>query len=101
MTARDKARAAKLRRIPEAAFGLEAARRGFVKMNENTLPFPTKLARGFEAQLRERAMHMIEHPEHAVNDLATVRAMMTTADWMKTFLEIHETELASRKAAAK
>jgi hypothetical protein len=100
VTVLDKTRAAKLRRIPDAAFAQEADRRGFDKKSPNIIPMPRQLLAKYEAELRERGMHMIAEPAHAVNDLGTVRAMITTADWIKTFIELHDGDLESRGVVA-
>lgn len=100
MNARDKANAAKLRRVSDYLFELEADRRGYSKINDKVILLPTRVAREYEDKLRERAMHMIEEPAHAVNDLATVRAMFGAAEWLKTFREMHENALAKKAEAA-
>lgn len=99
MNARDKANA-KLRRVSDYLFELEADRRGYSKMDERVVLLPTRVAVEYETKLRERAMHVIEHPEHAVNDLVTVRAMMGAVEWLKTFREMHERTLAKRSGGA-
>ena len=101
MNARDKANAAKLRRFSDYLFELEADRRGYSRINDKVILLPTRVAREYEEKLRERAMHMIEHPGHAVNDLNTVRAMMGAAQWLQTFREMHEHALAKRSGGAK
>ena len=100
MNARDKARAAKLQRFNEASFNIEADRRGYVKRTPSLMVFPARKALEMETKLRDRGLHMIEEPAHAVNDLATVRAMIDAANWLQTMRELHEHDMSKLEGEA-
>lgn len=93
MSARDKARAAALRRASDATFAQEAARRGYRKLDRATIPCPRGILVGYIDELKKQAMHMLEEPAYAFNDLSKPRTMYTAAKWLEGFIEIHESEL--------
>lgn len=95
MTAREKARAGKLRRLPAAAFDAEARRRGYAKMTVGTIPVPLKVIERLSGELNARAQAAIHSSENAPLDLNTVRAMANVAGWLKTYRDIHHEELRS------
>jgi hypothetical protein len=93
---RDMARAIKLRRVSDAEFAQEADRRGYVKARHTLVPMPRDLLTDYAKQLSVHGMCMIKEPRQAVNDLNVVRAMVNTAEWIRTFIEIHDGDLAAR-----
>ena len=95
MNARDKARVAKLRRFSDTDFAQEADRRGYSQLRPAAVALPRKLLSTWEADLRKHGMYMVEGPAcDPILDVA--RTMVTVANWIKTFIELHDHDLASR-----
>ena len=90
MTARDKARAAKLRRIPDSAFALEADRRGYLKPHAKEMRYPVQEAREHATDLRAVLFQLLRDPMQAIHSSSMARILFRAAESLETYRGMHE-----------
>jgi hypothetical protein len=98
VNARDKARAAKLRRTPDSVFRAEALRRGFEPYNGRTWIKTTELAE--KAHKLELVVELMLDGRNEIGQLRTVRTVARDLrDWLKLSRELDPARQQERDAA--
>ena len=82
MTARQKAQAAKLRRIPDDAFAAEAKRRGFARLSvTEPIPVPKRTLQDIQNRLRGGIVGMAKQGEgYAMNALCVMGSVLNAVE---------------------